>query len=91
MKKVFIVISFILLSAAFLYSYADAKVSGVCSNCHTMHNSQGGAPMTYDSSSTPNGKLLRGSCVGCHAQNTSSNIVNSIPQVYHTASVDLSG
>ncbi len=89
MKKTLITLLLVFLSAIFIYSYADAKVSGVCSSCHTMHNSQDGAPMTYDSSPTPNGKLLRGSCVGCHAQNTSSNIVNSIPQVYHSDPTDL--
>ncbi|GBE36207.1 hypothetical protein BMS3Bbin07_00351 [bacterium BMS3Bbin07] len=89
MKKTLITMFLVFLSAIFIYSYADAKVSGVCSSCHTMHNSQDGAPMTFDSSATPNGKLLRGSCVGCHAQNTSSNIVDSIPQVYHSDPTDL--
>ncbi|NOZ24837.1 MAG: hypothetical protein GXO94_01935, partial [Nitrospirae bacterium] len=80
-----------LLLVLLLTGGVRAEVAGVCSNCHTMHNSQGGVPMNYDNSATPNQRLLRGDCVGCHAQNTSSNIVNSIPQVYHTASVDLSG
>ncbi len=87
-----VIVSFvIILAAVFFYSYAAATVSGVCSGCHTMHNSQNGSPMTYDGSATPNSKLLRGDCVGCHAQNTSSNIVNTIPQVYHSASTDLAG
>ena len=51
----------------------QAMVTGVCSNCHTMHNSQGGAPMAYEFSGgafspteNPNEKLLITDCVGCH-------------------------
>jgi len=69
-----------------------ATVTGRCDNCHTMHNSQDGIPMNYDTSATPNALLLRGGCIGCHAQNTANNIVNSvIPQVLHTNSTDLAG
>ncbi len=60
MKKALMTMLLVSLSAVLVYSYADAKVSGICSNCHTMHNSQDGSPMTYDGSATPNGKLLRG-------------------------------
>ncbi len=73
------------------FDRAGALVSGECSSCHTVHNSQDGLPMNYDGSTSPNEKLLRGDCVGCHAQNTSSNIVNTIPQVYHSATTDLAG
>ncbi|MBX6422050.1 hypothetical protein [Thermosulfurimonas sp. F29] len=65
-------------------------IQGVCSNCHTMHNSQGGVVMVYNGTS-PQPYLLRGSCTGCHAQGKSSNIVNGVPQVYHSASQDLAG
>ena len=70
-----------------------AKVAGVCGNCHTMHNSQGGANMmintTIDGSGGPDGggypALTRGTCVGCHTgENTGSNIT---PFVYNTGSV----
>ena len=74
---------------------ASARVSGTCSNCHTMHNSQGGAAMTFNSGLTPNATLLRGDCVGCHAEHTGSNVVtiggSRIPQVYHTDATDLAG
>lgn len=43
-----------------------AKVTGVCSNCHTMHNSQDGADITTG----PNNFLLVGGCVGCHSHPT---------------------
>lgn len=70
---------------------AMAAVSGVCSGCHTMHNSQGGSPMTFDSSTTANAILLRGSCVGCHAQGTANHVEGPIPQVYHTSATNLAG
>ncbi len=75
---------------------APARVSGPCSNCHTMHNSQNGGAMNIDGSSDPNQLLLRTStCTGCHAQGGSSNIVSFngtlTPQVYHTAATDLAG
>lgn len=57
-----------LIAGAFLLpAVAGAgKVSGVCSNCHTMHNSQNG--VTVNSSGVPNDTLLTGNgCVGCHA------------------------
>ena len=43
---------------------AYAKVTGVCANCHTMHNSQGGAVL---GASGPYETLLKGDCVGCHS------------------------
>ena len=66
-----------------------AKITGVCSNCHTMHNSQNSAAMSFDG--TTHEYLLRGDCIGCHAQNTSQNINpnGNIPQVLHTNATDL--
>lgn len=70
-------------------------LQGPCVTCHTMHNSQDGAPMNFDDSGTPNGLLLRGTCLGCHAQNTAANVVtigsSGIPQVLHTDTTDLAG
>ncbi len=71
--------------------YAQAQISGQCSNCHTMHNSQDGNPMNFDNSTTPNQKLLRSNCLGCHAQGTPSNIVDGVPQVLHSNATDLAG
>jgi len=71
-----------------------AKVTGVCGNCHTMHNSQGGENMIINtdidgtSGGTHGGgypSLTRGSCVGCHTgENTGT---NTTPYVYNTGSV----
>jgi hypothetical protein len=71
----------------------EAKVTGVCSNCHTMHNSQNG---TIVVSEGPQSCLLnRAGCLGCHGQNPSgsSNIIplGNIPQVLHAATTDLAG
>jgi hypothetical protein len=87
-----IVISLVsILTVMGIYGFANATVSGPCVNCHTMHNSQDGAPMNYDKTTTPNATLLKGNCAGCHAQDTTSNVVNSIPQVLHTNATDLAG
>ena len=69
---------------------AVAKVSGVCSNCHTMHNSQGGSPMAYDESgnplSEPQGALLITTCLGCHSTTgtdvTKTVAGSTVPLVY---------
>ncbi len=66
-----------------------AMVSGPCSDCHTMHNSQADLAMNYDGSSTPNPYLTRATCLGCHGQLGADNIVDGIPQVNHTNTDDL--
>ncbi len=55
----------ILLSA----TWVCAMVSGPCSNCHTMHNSQD-AELVSDSG--PNVTLLTNDCVGCHSSSAHS-------------------
>ena len=92
----FITCIFIVIMATVVQS----AITGQCSNCHTMHNSQGGAEMvnlTYGSETTDAKEfLLRGTCLGCHAQNTVNKIEslggNDVPQVYHRdPSGDLAG
>ncbi len=46
-----------------------ARVSGLCSNCHTMHNFQNGSVVT---GSGPNPALTKVDCVGCHSSEDSS-------------------
>lgn len=76
---------------------AEAKMSGSCSNCHTMHNSQNNQSMaTYGGSSGPFPYLTRGSCLGCHGQIAANVSVvaiegSFIPQVLHNAADDLAG
>ncbi len=89
MKKSYVKMLAVGFAMAFcaLAGNAEAKVSGVCSDCHTMHNSQGGAtdPMN---DATPDGALCKGDCVGCHSDATATQTKgasNNIPVVYTTA------
>jgi len=81
------------ISIMIMATVVQSAMTGQCSSCHTMHNSQGGAVMvnlTYGSETTGAKEfLLRGTCLGCHAQNTASNIVDNVPQVLHTNGTDL--
>ncbi|NTV13054.1 MAG: hypothetical protein HGA96_03835 [Desulfobulbaceae bacterium] len=58
-----------LIAGAFLLpAVAGAGVvTGVCSNCHTMHNSQNGTTPVGGSATPQNTLLLGSGCVGCHA------------------------
>ena len=74
---------------------AQAMVTGPCSNCHTMHNSQGGQPMAYGftgtgfaADSTPNPGLLVTDCIGCHSATDGStwkDPTTGAPIVHNTA------
>ncbi len=66
-----------------------AQVKGQCANCHTMHNSQDGAPMNSafgtNTAATVYRALTRGDCVGCHTGTTATDLnLNNIPKVNHT-------
>lgn len=65
----------------------SAKVTGDCSNCHTMHNSQNDASMQFDSGTALQPNLLRSDCLGCHGQGGRVKILevngSQIPQVMH--------
>ncbi|MCJ7601195.1 MAG: hypothetical protein MUO63_06785 [Desulfobulbaceae bacterium] len=55
----------------------DAKVTGQCGNCHTMHFSQGGvAPLDADLNpyTGPNEALLYTNCIGCHQGDNSGGV-----------------
>ncbi len=60
--------------------FASASAQGPCSDCHTMHNSQNGVPMTFNGSATPNDTLLRGNCLECHTGTNDG--TNTRPYVY---------
>lgn len=88
----------VILGSLFSLAFAGASfatITGPCSECHTMHNSQNNQPMTFNSSATPNDTLLKATCYGCHAQGGASALVtvgvDTIPQVYHTDTIDLAG
>lgn len=91
MKKNLLIAVLVVLTMALTGSYAMA-LSGPCSACHTMHNSQNNSTMQFDFSPNPQGYLLRGSCWSCHAQLVAVNITaDGIPQVNHTNATDLAG
>jgi predicted CXXCH cytochrome family protein len=102
-KKYYILLALVLLSIVLVFTSGEAKITGSCANCHTMHNSQNNATMaTYGATGQPwkgtgpFSSLVRGDCLGCHGMGTSNKIVtiggSEIPQVYHTdPSGDLAG
>ena len=87
----------ILLTVSFVLfppNGVNAKVSGQCSNCHTMHNSQDGAAVVYelnseytgyDAVSTPKNLLLKSDCAGCHSSTSTATITGNIPIVFNTS------
>ncbi len=82
MKKLLTIMFFMALSVVAMYGMADA-ITGQCSNCHTMHDSQDGVD-----GGGPNDLLLKGSgCGGCHTQNG----LPSAPQVDLTSNLSAGG
>lgn len=64
-RSLAISIACLLLKTLLPPAAVEAKVSGPCVDCHTMHNSQGGSPMVRNGA-TPLPSLLRNTCLGCH-------------------------
>ncbi len=73
------------LALSFSANIGQAKVSGPCSNCHTMHSSQDGQALVQGGPATT---LLIDDCVGCHSSNTADTIVDGTPIVYNTVPPD---
>lgn len=74
----------IILCTLLATSTAFATVSGKCSNCHTMHNSQGGTndtTLSGDTVAEVGRSLTKGDCVGCHTGTVSASATNGIPYV----------
>ncbi len=93
-------ILFIFLSFSLLTALAGADVTtGICSDCHTVHNSQGGDqndPVAFklndsysgfETNMTPNAMLLVSDCVGCHTSTGTSTIVSNAPIVFNTGAL----
>lgn len=94
-KKIFIVL-LIVSCMLIVYINVDARVTGNCANCHTMHNSQNGSVMSrqlnssytgYENDTTPNATLLISDCLGCHSSTNSNEAISSIgvPIVFSTS------
>ncbi|MEW6418237.1 MAG: cytochrome c3 family protein [Nitrospirota bacterium] len=85
MKKALVITFLILLSVALISGSAYA-VTGVCSNCHTMHYSQNGTRLSDWGTGGPYGYLLLDGCVGCHSGATgSSTNTHGAPIVLRTS------
>jgi hypothetical protein len=103
MKLHYIVSCTFTIFLIFSITQANAKITGPCSNCHTMHNSQDAtAQATFGATGQPwkgtgpYPALLKGDCLGCHGMGLPNKIVtlggSEIPQVFHTDTTgDLAG
>ncbi len=106
MKKIFIPLILIIVYLIIISDKPNAKVTGLCVNCHTMHNSQNGQPMVFEDDRLsriyqlygPQYSplyLLRADCVGCHVdfqgnQNIKEFGGSKFPQVYLNTDSDCS-
>lgn len=61
---------------------AGSVVTGPCSNCHTMHDSQNGQQVTTGG---PYMYLLKGDCIWCHSGASGQLSTAGAPIVYHTS------
>lgn len=78
-EKIFFTIVFIIM--IFPVSLRG-EVTGPCSNCHTMHNSQHGSHMQYlapgETDTGPKDALLRGTCLACHSSTRADTAIDSV-------------
>jgi hypothetical protein len=91
MRKTIIIGVVALLSIALMYGFSDAAVSGVCSGCHTMHNSQNGSAQAYDDNgaltTTAQSHLAKASCLGCHGKG--GIVIGSAPNIFAATTTDM--
>jgi hypothetical protein len=97
-KSIRFLVSCLTLLLFSIFSYeVEAIVTGICSNCHTVHNSQDGAPTGYQLNATLSGfepdtsandMLLVSDCKGCHTSTGDATIVNNIPIVFNTSTLN---
>lgn len=72
----------------FIPGNSSAKVTGACSNCHTMHYSQDGTQLSDWGSSGPYQNLTIDNCIGCHSATDATTFKDPItgaPIVYNIA------
>ena len=77
----FLVFLSTILSVCLASVCAQAKLTGPCSNCHTMHNSQDGLSTVNSGTGTT---LLFEDCIGCHSSDTDQTIISGTPIVFNT-------
>lgn len=85
MRKTLIISLIAMLSVVLAYGFADAKVSGACYKCHTMHNSQAGTDVYSGGAQV---HLLNNTCLGCHTTTTSDPLEGGYPRVQLTSGSD---
>ena len=78
----FYIVSFLLLTSLAVTTVAVAALTGNCSDCHTMHYSQGGQALAEWGSDGPYNALLTTTCVSCHTGVNSAG--GDIPFVFST-------
>ena len=101
-KKILLSLVMVMFLLLFWGAGISHAISGVCSNCHTMHNSQDGAGevKTYTQATgelatggeTPQDMLLKASCIACHTGTTgATDTITYAPIVLHTSDPDGQG
>ena len=73
----------ILVAILALPGLCEAAVRGVCSTCHTMHNSEQGLVVAFTRNSSgqqvlqeqPFANLLKTDCIGCHSHTSADTII----------------
>jgi hypothetical protein len=83
-KKIVIILCILVCSSLIFTGNGYARVSGACSDCHTMHYSQNGTTLSDWGSAGPYNVLLINNCLGCHSSTDNSEAVTSLgaPVVY---------
>jgi predicted CXXCH cytochrome family protein len=82
MKKIFL-FTMLVMAVALLIPGHTLAVTGQCSNCHTMHDSQGGSDQ---GSSGAQSQLLLASCAACHTTSgTGQTTSRGAPAVLHSS------
>jgi hypothetical protein len=82
MKRLFFGLIFILLILAISHA-PQAKVTGECADCHTMHYSQAGGQLSEWGQNGPYNSLTTNTCVGCHtAPSATQNDGTGTPYVH---------
>jgi predicted CXXCH cytochrome family protein len=92
---------FVFFITLLLFSIFSGKVepivTGACTNCHTMHNSQDGVAVAYqlnetvsgfETDTTSNVMLLVSDCIGCHTSTGDATIVNNVPIIFNTSTLN---
>jgi predicted CXXCH cytochrome family protein len=87
MRKTLILVLTVFLAVVLTYGFANA-ITGQCSNCHTMHNSQNGEIVNAGG---PYEQLLNADCIPCHTGPVVTDRQNSFSAPIVLGTVDPGG